>query len=158
MPFVNPYAALLGGRHPVDVLASSVDELSDVVRGWPAARYDTPYAPGKWTAREILLHLAHVEMIDGVRLRMALAEPDYVVQPFTPEAWVAAERPLPGPDVLAGFHAMRRMNLALWRAVPADRWRAPFRHPECGTMTLEDLASICAGHELHHMDQLRRIR
>ena len=157
MPFANPYTELLRGRHPVDVLASSVDELSTLVREWPASRFDSPYAPGKWTARQILLHLAHVEMIDGVRLRMALAEPDYEVQPFTPEAWVAAEQPRPGSDVVAEFHAMRRMNLGLWRAVPADRWRAPFRHPECGTMTLEDLASICAGHELHHLAQLRQI-
>ena len=157
MPFVNPYNALLQGRHPVEVLASSIDELSNLVCDWPASRYDASFAPGKWTARQILLHLAHVEMIDGVRLRMALAEPDYVVQPFTPDAWVRAEEPASGPDVVAQFHAMRRMNLALWRAVPVDRWRAPFRHPECGTMTLDDLASICAGHELHHLAQLRQI-
>jgi hypothetical protein len=157
MPFVNPYAALLGGREPREVMAASVDELSRLVRDWPAARYDASYEPGKWTARQILLHLAHVEMIDGVRLRMALSEPNYVVQPFTPDAWVAAEVPPSGPDALAEFHAMRRMNLDLWRAVPADRWRQPFRHPECGTMTLEDLASICAGHELHHLAQLGRI-
>ena len=158
MPFVNPYESLLKGRDPRDVLAASVDELSALVRDWPPARYDRNYAPGKWTARQILLHLAHVEMIDGVRLRMALSEPDYVVQPFTPDAWVHAETPAPGPEVLAEFHAMRRMNLGLWRTVPANRWRQPFRHPECGAMTLEDLAAICAGHELHHLAQLRQIR
>jgi hypothetical protein len=157
MPFVNPYDALLQGRDPRDVLESSIDDLSAIVLGWPASRYDASYAPGKWTARQILLHLAQVEMIDGVRLRMALAEPDYVVQPFTPDAWVHGEAPPPGHEVLAQFHAMRRMNLGLWRAVPPARWRLPFRHPECGTMTLEDLASICAGHELHHLAQLRRI-
>jgi uncharacterized damage-inducible protein DinB len=157
MAFVNPYAALLEGRDPRDVMAASVGELSAIVRDWPAARYDASYAPGKWTARQILLHLAHVEMIDGVRLRMALSETDYVVQPFTPDAWLDAEQPRSGPEVVAEFQAMRRMNLGLWRAVPADRWRTPFRHPECGTMTLEDLASICAGHELHHLAQLRHI-
>lgn len=157
MPFVNPYDALLAGRDPRDVMEASVADLSQLVSGWPAARYDASYAPGKWTARQILLHLAHVEMIDGVRLRMGLSEPDYVVQPFTPDAWVHAEEPRSGPDVVADFHAMRRMNLGLWRAVPADRWRQPFRHPECGTMTLEDLAAICAGHELHHLAQLRQI-
>ena len=157
MPFVNPYQALLQGRDPRDVLESSVGDLSTLVHGWSAAQYDASYAPGKWTARQILLHLAHVEMIDGVRLRMALAEPGYVVQPFTPDAWVRVESPASGPTVVAEFHAMRRMNLGLWRAVPADRWRAPFAHPECGTMTLEDLASICAGHELHHLAQLRDI-
>ena len=157
MPFVNPYQALLQGRDPRDVLESAVGDLSTLVHGWSAAQYDASYAPGKWTARQILLHLAHVEMIDGVRLRMALAEPGYVVQPFTPDAWVRVESPASGPTVVAEFHAMRRMNLGLWRAVPADRWRAPFAHPECGTMTLEDLASICAGHELHHLAQLRHI-
>jgi hypothetical protein len=157
MPFVNPYEALLEGRDARDVMAASVDELSALVRDWPEARFEASYAPGKWTARQILLHLAHVEMIDGVRLRMALSETDYVVQPFTPDAWVRAEAPPAGPQALAEFHAMRRMNLGLWQAVPANRWSQPFRHPECGTMTLTDLASICAGHELHHLAQLRRI-
>ena len=157
MPFVNPYEALLKGRDPRDVMGASVGELSALVRDWPGGRYDASYEPGKWTARQILLHLAHVEMIDGVRLRMALSEPDYVVQPFTPDAWVDAETPLSGPEVLAQFHAMRRMNLGLWRSVPADRWRQPFRHPECGTMTLADLAAICAGHELHHFAQLGQV-
>jgi len=157
MPFVNPYNELLKGRDPRDVLESSVADVSTLVRGWTAAQYDASYAPGKWTARQILLHLAHVEMIDGVRLRMALVEPGYVVQPFTPDAWVRAETPGSGPEIVAEHHAMRRMNLRLWREVPATRWRAPFAHPECGTMTLQDLASICAGHELHHLAQLRRI-
>ena len=157
MPFVNPYQALLEGRDPRNVMAASVDDLSRLVRDWPASRYDASYAPGRWTARQILLHLAQVEMIDGVRLRMALSEPDYVVQPFTPDAWVHAEEPRSGSEVLAEFHAMRRMNLNLWRTVPVGRWRRSFRHPECGTMTLEDLAAICAGHELHHLAQLRRI-
>ena len=157
MPFVNPYEALLEGRDARDVMAASVDDLATLVRDWPEARFEASYEPGKWTARQILMHLAHVEMIDGVRLRMALSERDYVVQPFTPDAWVRAEAPPPGLQVLAEFHAMRRMNLGLWQAVPADRWRQPFRHPECGTMTLHDLAAICAGHELHHIAQLRRI-
>jgi DinB family protein len=157
MPFVNPYESSLEGRDPRDVMEASVGELARLVRDWPAGRYDATYAPGKWTGRQILLHLSHVEMIDGVRLRMALSEPDYVVQPFTPDAWVHAEEPRSGPEVLAEFHAMRRMNLGLWRAVPPHRWRQSFRHPECGTMTLEDLAAICAGHELHHLVQLRRI-
>jgi hypothetical protein len=158
MPFVNPYESLLEEHDPRDVMEASVRELSALVRDWPPARYDRSYAPGKWTARQILLHLAQVEMIDGVRLRMALSEPGYVVQPFTPDAWVDAEAPRSGPDVLAEFHAMRRMNLGLWRTVPPERWRQPFRHPECGTMTLEDLAAICAGHELHHLAQVRQIR
>jgi len=51
----------------------------------------------------------------------------------------------------------RPLVLAVNDGHAADRWRQPFRHPECGTMTLEDLAAICAGHELHHLAQLRQI-
>ena len=157
MPFVNPYESLLEGRDPRDVMVASIQALSGLLGEWPATRFDATYAPGKWTARQILMHLAHVEMIDGVRLRMALSEPDYVVQPFTPDAWVYEEAPASGREVLTQFQAMRRMNLGLWRSVPAARWHQSFRHPECGTMTLQDLAAICAGHELHHLAQLRQI-
>jgi hypothetical protein len=115
------------------------------------------YAPGKWTAREILLHLTHVELVDGVRLRMALSEPGYVVQPFDPEEWMRVERSPTGPQIVSCHQLLRRLNLALWDAVPLSRWERPFGHPECGTMTLRDLAAIWAGHELHHLAQLRAI-
>jgi hypothetical protein len=59
--------------------------------------------------------------------------------------------------VLAEFPVLRRMKLSLWRTVPIDRRRQPFRHPECGTMAMEAVTVICAGPDLSHLARLRQI-
>ena len=96
----------------------------------------------------------HVEMIDGVRLRMARSDPGYVVQAFDPQAWMANETFFDGRAVLAAWTPMRALNLALWREVPDEQWDRPFQHPACGDMTPRNLAQIWSGHDLHHMGQL----
>lgn len=157
MPFVNPYRHLVEGHDLLEIFQENALALPALVAGWPAERWASTYAPGKRSANEILLHLLHVELVDGYRLRMALSDPAYVVQPFDPDAWLAAERDTDGPAALAAWRALRKVNLALLRAVPKERWTRPFVHPEAGEMTIGDLAGIWSGHELHHLAQLTAI-
>ena len=157
MGFINPYEALIGERDPVDVLFETAREVTSCVRGWTPVQFNDTYAPGKRTGQRILLHLLHVELVDGVRLRMALTDSDYVVQPFDADAWMLWERLYNGPLALAAWSAMRAVNLALWRTVTPAQLERPFEHPECGRMTPRHLAAIWAGHDLHHLHQLRAI-
>lgn len=157
MPFLNPYRALIGRRDPVEVMAQTSQELPALVRRWPAVRFSDSYAPDKRSGHRILLHLLHVELVDGVRLRMALSTPGYAVQPFDPDAWMEAEPLANGPQALVTWSALRAVHLQLWRVVTPVQWALPFRHPECGSMTLGNLAEIWAGHDLHHLHQLRAI-
>jgi hypothetical protein len=155
--FVNPYADLVAGRDPVELYAENTREVAALVGGWPAARWTASYAPGKWSAARILLHMLHVEIVDGYRLRLALTDPEYVVQPFDPEAFMAAEPLADGKAAFAAWSALRPVHEALLSAVPAERWDRPFRHPEAGEMTIRDLAGIWSGHDRHHLAQLRAI-
>jgi hypothetical protein len=157
LAFDNPYHALIAGQDPAEVLVRTAREIPEQMRIWAPSRFIDTYAPGQRTAHRILLHLLHVELIDGVRLRMALSTPDYEVQPFDPDAWMRVEALDSGPMALTAWSALRAINLVSWQAVPRQEWDRPFRHPECGTMTLRDLAAIWAGHDLHRLEQLRAI-
>jgi hypothetical protein len=84
---MNPYASFLGNRDPLDVLTATPRKLAEVVRTLGPAGLDRSYAPGKWSARVILCHLADAEIAFAFRLRQALAEPDHVIQPFDQDAW-----------------------------------------------------------------------
>src|SRR5215471_1954740 len=99
----NPYAADLGTREPVAAMREAVDRIGALVAHWNPAQFERSYAPGKWTARQILTHLAQTELALGTRARMALATPDYSSQAFDQNRWMARESTLSGSDAVAAL-------------------------------------------------------
>src|SRR5260370_13586478 len=115
-------------------------------------------APGKWTTREILCHLADTEIAFSFRWRQALAEEHHTVQPFDQDLWAAHYASMPGEDALETFVALRRWNgLLLERLTPAD-WERPVTHPERGELTFRTMVEIMAGHSLNHLAHLARMK
>jgi len=157
MPPTTPYSQDLGDREPLAAMRENADRLRALTQGWSRERFERSYAPGKWTARQVLAHLAHTELALGVRARMALATPGYVAQPFDQDAWVARETGVSGPEAVAAWLAVSRLNAALFEALsPADRQTA-MTHPEFGTITVDWIIHQLAGHQIHHLRQLERI-
>jgi hypothetical protein len=152
-PLTN-YTKDLGDREPLAALRDSVARLTALTRGWSAADFERPWAPGKWTARQIVMHLAQTELALGVRARMALATPNYTAQPFDQDRWLGRETRLSGGDAVAAYAAICLMNVALFEALsPADREIA-MAHPEYGSITVDWIIHTLAGHGIHHLDQL----
>ena len=122
----------------------------------PRRATDAP-APGKWSAREILCHLADTEIVFAYRLRQALAEDHHVIQPFDQDLWARRYPSFDADAALALFSAVRGWNLTLIRSLsPADSSR-PVTHPERGTMTVGTLVETMGGHDVNHLNQLRAI-
>jgi len=153
----HPHEALLAHKDPVEVLVRTARELPLQVRSWTPARFDETYAPGKLTGHRILVHLLNVELAYGPRLGMALSSPGHLGPPFDPNAWRPIEALNNGPVALTAWSALRAVNIRVWLQVRRRYWAWPFAHPEFGKITLRDLAAIWAGHDLHHLVQLRAI-
>ena len=158
MPPTTPYSAVLGDREPLDVIRENADRARTLTAGWTEPQFERSYAPGKWTARQILTHLAQTEMALGTRARMALSTPDYVAQRFDQDTWVARESRLKGPDAVGAFVALSQMNRVLFENLtPADRQIA-MAHPEYGTITVDWIVHLLAGHQIHHLRQLTMVK
>ncbi len=152
-----PYSDLLSARDPLAVLAETPRRIEEMVRGWDGPRWGVSYAAGKWSAAQLMLHLAHDEIGWGNRVRLAVTQDGYVVQPYDGAAWVALETPS-APDVaLAAFAALRRLNVALYRRLTPEQRERTLRHPEFGGISVEWIIRVLAGHDLHHLQQLRAI-
>ncbi|MBE3073088.1 MAG: DinB family protein [Acidobacteria bacterium] len=154
---MNPYQASLGSRDPLTSLAETPDRIRELVGRMGTADFTRPHAPGKWNAREILVHLAQAEMAFGMRVRLALSSATYVVQPFDQDAWMAREPLVEATAALAAYYAMRRWNLPLFRSLSPEERAKTFQHPERGAITISTLLETLAGHELHHLTHLERI-
>jgi len=154
---MNPYRSYLGERDPLAVLGETPPRIRELVAKLGPDGLERSYAPGKWTARQIIAHLAQVEMMFGTRFRQALTLDDYVVQPFDQEIWMSRE-PLPeAATALEALCAMRQWNLALFRSLSPDDRSRTFSHPERGVQSVDWMLELLAGHDLNHLTQLEII-
>lgn len=153
----NPYAKDLGDREPVQSMADTSKQIESLFRGWPPEAFERSYAPGKWSARQLLIHLSQAEMIFGERIRFALTTKDYIVQPFDQDEWAKVETTADAATALAAYLAMRRLNLALFRALTPEQRQRQFRHPERGVISVEWILIALAGHDRHHLPHFEAI-
>jgi DinB superfamily len=158
MTIPNPYEHDLGGRVPLDALADTPERIRRLVERWRDDQFERGYAPGKWTARQVLVHLAQIELALGTRSRFALTQAGYTVQPFSQDDWISLENTLDAGTALAAYVSMRRMNLAMWRTLTPEQLNRPFAHPEYGEITVAWTMAMMAGHDIHHLRQLETIR
>ena len=157
MPAKNPYAEALGTIDPLNGLATTPRKIRSLTSKWTAKQWNKSYAPGKWTAKQIMVHLAQSELALTTRVRFAAATPGYVAQPFDQDAWLPLEG-ADGPTAVDAYVALRRFNLAMFKNLSPKQRKQPFTHPEYGDLTPDWVAAQLAGHELHHLAQLKQIR
>jgi hypothetical protein len=154
---LNPYAGYLNGQQPLAILDTTAGRLQFLAQAIGAARIAVAPAPGKWSARDILCHLADCEMVFAFRLRQTLAEDHHTIQPFDQDRWAALYSNFSAPAALGAFTALRRWNLLLIETALPSHAAKPVTHPERGTMTFATIVETMAGHDLNHLAQLERI-
>ena len=153
----NPYKEFLGDRNPQEVIAVTSDQLASVVQKLGPGGLERSYAPGKWSARQILCHLADCEIAFAFRLRQALAESHHMIQPFNQELWAKPYQAFDAQTALHVFSSVRHWNLLLLQTVSPADYAKPVSHPERGEMTFQTLVETMAGHDLNHLRQLQAI-
>src|SRR5262249_11377197 len=106
----TPYTKYLDGRDPLQVMPESIETIAGITSGWRAEQFERSYAPGKWSARQVLIHLAQSELALGSRARLALSTPGYAAQPFDQDLWIPFDAALSGREAVDAFLATARMN------------------------------------------------
>jgi hypothetical protein len=155
---LNPYAKFAEGREPKAVIAETPERLEQVAGEIGAGKMLRAPAPGKWSARDILCHLADTEMVFAFRLRQTLSEQHHVIQPYDQERFAERYGQMEAADALKAFEAFRRWNIILIDGVQEREWAKPVTHPERGQMELSLIVETMAGHDLNHIGQLEKIR
>src|SRR5918912_4490976 len=94
----------------IDQYKGGYDEVARSLEGFPEAQLSAHPIQGKWSAREIVQHLADSEMNSAIRLRKLLTEDEPQIQGYDQEHYAASlrynERPVePALDALRGARA-----------------------------------------------------
>jgi len=149
-----PYADVLAGRDPQVVIAETPTRLTRLLHGLTPEQIETPPAPGKWSIRELMAHLADCEIAWAWRLRQAYGAEHPQLQPFDQDSWARSYSAYTFQAARTTFNAVRAWNIALIAAFTAADRQRPVTHPERGEETLWTVVEIMAGHDLHHLERL----
>lgn len=149
----NPYATYLGTRDAQETIAETPVKLERIfhVIGEKA---DAAVAPGKWSPREILCHLADCEIVFAFRLRQAAAMDHHTIQPFDQDKWASAYGRYDVAEAMAAFSSVRSWNIAFIQGVDAAGFEKTLNHPERGDMSFRTVVETMGGHDINHLKQL----
>ncbi|HKQ52775.1 MAG TPA: DinB family protein [Pyrinomonadaceae bacterium] len=147
-------------RELIATYEAGYDEVVKSLEGFPADRLTERLQPGKWSACEIVQHLADSEMSSAIRIRRLLAEDNPVILGYDQDAYATRfnynERDFaPALDALRGVRATTAQLLA--RMTDED-WQRAGTHTESGRYTAEDWLRIYAAHAHNHAAQIRRLK
>lgn len=151
---------LVADAPPLEILTKTETALRDATRGLSRSELARPEAPGKWSINHVLRHLADSEIVWGWRMRMALAHDRPAITGYDQDAWADRLRygEADAEESLRDFGVLRAGNLRLLRqASPADLQRVGV-HAERGEESVAHMMKLYAGHDLLHLNQIRRIR
>ena len=158
--YVTAILDLLGDRDPLQVLGATPGALARVVESTSIDVLSRPEAPGKWSMRHVLAHLADSDLVWGWRLRLILAQDRPPLTGYDQDAW--ADRLGYGEsdpaDSVAMFSILRKTNLRLIRRASPDDMQRVGVHVERGEESLAHHLKLYAGHDILHLNQLDRIR
>lgn len=116
--------------------------------------------PGKWTAAEIVNHLADSEMNSALRLRRLLTEENPLLPGYDQDFYAVHfrynERPV--APALAALRGSRETSSHILGQMSASDWQRTGTHTESGPYTMTDWLRIYAAHAHNHAAQIRRLR
>jgi hypothetical protein len=156
---VNPYAKYLKHRDPLIVATATPARIGSLIRGLTSRQLARRPAPGKWSIREIISHLADCEMVMCCRARWIAFEEHPTLVPFDQNKWAAgrAREKEPVEETVERFRLLRRSQMRLFRNASRKALRRTGFHPERGVVTLRVQLETLAGHDLNHLAQIERL-
>jgi hypothetical protein len=140
--------------------AEGYDEVAKALRGFPEESLSAHPIPGKWSAREIVHHLADSESISAQRLRKLLVEEFPVILGYDQEKFALLLRynVRPIEPALEAFRTARATTLQLIEVMTDEDWKLKGWHTEAGLYTADRWLEIYAAHAHNHAGQIVRLR
>jgi hypothetical protein len=146
-------------RSLIDKYKDGYRVVHDALDGASDAELDARPAPGTWSSREIVHHLADSEMTAAIRLRLLIAQDRPVIAAYDQDEFarrLAYDRPITAS--LAAFKAAREATSEILERLTEQDWQREGTHTEIGRYPVVTWLEIYAAHAHAHAEQIQRAR
>jgi hypothetical protein len=150
---------LMEGKDAVSVQRETPAKLAKLLDGASREQLAKRPAADKWSAAEILAHLAEAEVSCFWRYRQMIEHNGANIIPFDQDLWFKlGDYPSRDPqESLQLFRLMRDANVRMFDRLTPEQWQLGGLHTERGPMTVADLARQMAGHDVNHVAQIEKL-
>ena len=133
--------------------------VADALLKITPAELDATPAPGKWSARQIVHHLADSEMTAAVRFRLLVAEDKPAIKGYDQDGFAGRlHYDRPHEASLDLFRSARAATAELMGCLTEADWLREGTHSEMGRYGLDTWLRLYATHAHRHADQIRVAR
>lgn len=143
----------------VSLLEKTPILVETMLRGLPDDLLQWKPAADRWSIGEVLGHLGDIEMVYADRTRRMVTEEGPSLQKYDGTATVVSGDYVRGSakENLAFFLRSRRATVILLRSITPDAGEREATHSELGKITLHQMLSEWASHDLGHIRQIAEL-
>jgi len=145
----------------IAILALTPDKLKREIASMSSKEIRTRPVPNKWSVQEVLAHLDDIEEV-GMRARVAaMVETDNPILPSIDQEKRAEEMKYNRKDPLkslASFARQRQTNVKWLAKLRPPQLRRKGRHQKVGELSVQELVTEWAFHDLGHLKQILEIK
>jgi hypothetical protein len=152
-------SSYVAGKDPLRMQAETASLIAALLEGAPDAKLSQRPLPKKWSAKEIIAHLAEDELVTSWRYRQMIENNGCALASFDQDEWarLGDYKSWSAADALDMFRLLRDANLRMLRNLTPEEWDRFGLHAERGRTSVRDLARHMAWHDMNHVDQIRSI-
>ncbi len=155
-PFYQGYIDRVPEGNIVQTLANNRQQTLDFLKSVPEDKWNHRYAAGKWSIRELFIHIMDAERIFAYRALRIARNDSTSLSGFDENAYVPesfAEGRLV-ESLLEEYGAVREASIQLYKNLHPDVWTR-LGDANGAPVSVRALAYITAGHEMHHMNIIK---
>jgi hypothetical protein len=154
------YREALGEDDPFLAMFEAPKKLRKLLKGLTEKQLSRRPAPGKWSIKEIVAHLADGEVILGSRYRFIAAHDKPAIPGYDQDLFVEmlGVGNATTEELLSDFEMARAVNLGLLIRLPDEALDRVGVHSERGEETIWTILTLYAGHDRVHLTQVETIR
>lgn len=143
-------------EHIIALLERTPGALNELLRGLPAEWTDTNEGGDSWSPREVVAHLAHAERADWINHLLEHGESRPFPRFNREGGRTSMHKSM--AELLDEFTAVRAESVKWLRglALRAEDMERRCTHEVLGTVTLAELLTTWAAHDVSHLHQITR--
>ncbi len=140
----------------IAALRALPDQLEAAIAGWTDAQLDFSPAPGEWSARQIVHHLADSHAASLFRVKLALVQDTPTITPYDQEQFaLLPDSRLPLEPSLLMLRGLHTHFVALFESLSEADFARAFFHPEQErNVSVDDALAYYADHGTLHIAQI----